>query len=572
MKINILKTVAAAGLAAFSLTSFAQNLDPTVVVDRTYEGKLLEVHKPALEMAVPDSVKQFDLDFDYDVFENPYKGSYEFRPYQLLLKPVSSGVDMPSFWLKAGAGYTLHPELGLVWTPVRKGPFKMNVYADFNSYFGAYHELQRNVDEGLSVGRWEKTDGKWDGFRLKSSAGLDGRYDWEKSAFSFDLGYFGVASKDNWKTRSYNSFDMNMRMASKPRQSRHFMYDLSLDYRLGMDDLEYRRSMDRLTEHVMSFDAVLGPSLSADDRLRFEAGLDVAAYAGALEASAGQVEFAPHYVLSNGKWNIDLGIKLSKLLNITESEQFKAKEQFVYPDIRIRYAAAPEALVIYLNAVGGSVIKSYSDLLDRNPFMDPYSGTVSPVLDAEVTRVNARLGFEGRISKRFSYDIYGGFASYASGLLDAVSWQAGAGYVPGFAYSPYQKLYAGLGMNLNADSVNFDADVEYAHVTGLTAAEDAMVLFMPAALTGDVRFEYNWNRRVFAGVDCRFSTKRRGNEAGIVDVLPGFADLGVFAEYALNRRISFWLRGGNLLDMNVQYCPLYAERGVNFTAGIRLKL
>ena len=100
MKTNILKPWLAAGFAALSIASYAQNLDPTVVVNRAYEGKLLEVHKPQIEMAVPDSVQQFNLDFDYDVFENPYKGSYDFKPYQLLLKPVSSDVDMPALWLK----------------------------------------------------------------------------------------------------------------------------------------------------------------------------------------------------------------------------------------------------------------------------------------------------------------------------------------------------------------------------------------------------------------------------------------------------------------------------------------
>ena len=90
-----------------SFAAGAQNLDPTVVVNRAYEGKLMEVHKPMLEMAVPDSLRQFDLDFDYSVFENPYKGSYEFKPYELLMKPVSADMDKSVFWLKAGAGYSL---------------------------------------------------------------------------------------------------------------------------------------------------------------------------------------------------------------------------------------------------------------------------------------------------------------------------------------------------------------------------------------------------------------------------------------------------------------------------------
>ena len=54
----------AAALSA-AVESAAQNLDPTVVVDRAYEGKLMEVHKPYIDMAVPDSVVRFDLDFDY---------------------------------------------------------------------------------------------------------------------------------------------------------------------------------------------------------------------------------------------------------------------------------------------------------------------------------------------------------------------------------------------------------------------------------------------------------------------------------------------------------------------------
>ena len=74
MNLNKLKISLAAGLTVMSFAAGAQNLDPTVVVNRAYEGKLMEVHKPMLEMAVPDSLRQFDLDFDYSVFENPYKG------------------------------------------------------------------------------------------------------------------------------------------------------------------------------------------------------------------------------------------------------------------------------------------------------------------------------------------------------------------------------------------------------------------------------------------------------------------------------------------------------------------
>ena len=80
-------------------------------------------------------------------------------------------------------------------------------------------------------------------------------------------------------------------------------------------------------------------------------------------------------------------------------------------------------------------------------------------------------------------------------------------------------------------------------------------------------------------MDCGFATARK--LIGIPEAaktiassvtLPGYADLGVSFEYALNRKLSFWLRGGNLCCMTIQRTPLYAEGGINFTAGICLNL
>ena len=103
---------------------------------------------------------------------------------------------------------------------------------------------------------------------------------------------------------------------------------------------------------------------------------------------------------------------------------------------------------------------------------------------------------------------------------------------------------------------------------------------MPAALTGDVSFEYNWSKRIFAGIDCDFSTGRHGGVwikipggPGVEKaVIPGYVDLGVNFEYAISRSLSVWARGGNLLNMTIQRNPLYAEKGLSATVGICLNL
>jgi hypothetical protein len=52
--------------------------------------------------------------------------------------------------------------------------------------------------------------------------------------------------------------------------------------------------------------------------------------------------------------------------------------------------------------------------------------------------------------------------------------------------------------------------------------------------------------------------------------IPGWVDLGLFAEYRFTHNFGFWAKGGNLLDQVVQRTPLVAEAGMYFTAGIVL--
>ena len=133
MRQHILATALAAAVTALA---YGQNLNPTVEVTNAYEGGTSSIAKPARAMAVPDSVTRFNLDFDYSVFEKPYQGAYEFTPYYVQLKPTPKPSTTEKFYLRAGAGFTLHPELDLVWTPLQKEKYRLSVYATHQSYFG----------------------------------------------------------------------------------------------------------------------------------------------------------------------------------------------------------------------------------------------------------------------------------------------------------------------------------------------------------------------------------------------------------------------------------------------------
>jgi hypothetical protein len=176
--------------------------------------------------------------------------------------------------------------------------------------------------------------------------------------------------------------------------------------------------------------------------------------------------------------------------------------------------------------------------------------------------VSAELGIEGRISGFLSYNLRGGYVNYAQELFGAIVKGDEGQYRPVIGYSKAQKYYASLDWDMNFQSLRFDGNLSYSHHWGMEK-----MYFAPSELTGDVRVLYNWRKRVYAGADCDFALARTNGE-GIK--VPGFADLGVYAEYVLNRKISFWLRGGNLMNMEIQRNLLYAEKGINFTAGVCL--
>lgn len=567
----------------FSFSASGQNLDPTVEVNRAYEGKLMEVHKPALGMAVPDSLLRFDLDFEYSVFENPYKGAYEFKPYAMELQPVARGGENALFYLKAGAGYRLHPTLDIVWAPLAEGPFKVNVHATNRSYIGAYRVMddpQPEISDGpVEIGRKDNRSSYSDNYDVLSVAGVDGRYDWKNCAGYFDLAYYGLQQKDRLHKRAYNGLDAGLRFRSKDPES-FLTYDLRADYRLGSDRM--RTTEERLRENVISVAADLGMELFDENRMLFDFGVDVNSYSGCISAGATKFTIVPHYVFGYGPWSFDLGVRVAALVKVGTPDSLVYRTtpgQIVYPDVNVSYEVIQDMMKAYFKVGGGAALNSYASLLSKNHHFDMNYGRGHwGLLDNTVERVSATLGLKGKVGERLGYDFRMGYALYANEAFEsiAVTGSRNGGelrYAPGIGYASCQKLFAALDWNWSNEYLRFDGSLLCSPWTGL----DAPGMFAPAALAGDLAVAYNWNKRLYAGVDCQFSTFRKGSvlySDGFAQAakVPGYADLGLNLEYKTSSSLSVWLRGGNLLDMTIQRNLLYADDGIYFTAGVCLTL
>lgn len=581
-----------AAMLMTAAVSFGQNFNPTVEVTNTYQGNASEVHKPLLGMNVPDSLLRFDLDFDYEVFEKPYQGAYSFKPYMLNMRPAKDAWRGRKLYLKAGAGYTLHPRFEFVFSPEQSGPFQMSVYASHKSYFGNYHEIKPELQDGLY--RMKKSGGKFGGYDALTSAGFDGRYNWDRTILSFGIGYYGLAAKDSVMSRSYNAFDFNARVRSNNDSESYFLYDIGLRGRVANDGLDYKSfsfpdgvTVDKQNENWVLLDGLVSPVVNNSRSILVGFEAESASYSRFYDGNIGRVALIPSYRFKSGRWNLNLGVKLEFMFrNDADTLSFGkmggGKGQIVYPDAHISFAVGGN-VALYADATGGSRLNTYSSQISENHHLNPsflvapVYELITPLVDNTVEKVNARIGVRGSAASSFQFDVNGGVGLYGNALMESGLFTAGGDLVPALAYSDYNLIYANALVGLRTGRVKIDADFRYRGVS--FPDNDALNLgFTLPKYSGGVRASYDISSRLYAGINVEAASWRDGKCASVAseDILdvrvPGYVDLGVNCGYKFNRKWTLWLESGNLLCQTIQRTPFYAEKGPWFTAGISLNL
>lgn len=581
-----------AAMLMTAAVSFGQNFNPTVEVTNTYQGNASEVHKPLLGMNVPDSLLRFDLDFDYEVFEKPYQGAYSFKPYMLNMRPAKDAWRGRQLYLKAGAGYTLRPRFEFVFSPEQSGPFQMSVYASHKSYFGNYHEIKPELQDGLY--RMKKSGGKFGGYDALTSAGFDGRYNWDRTILSFGIGYYGLAAKDSVMSRSYNAFDFNARVRSNNDSESYFLYDIGLRGRVANDGLDYKSfsfpdgvTVDKQNENWVLLDGLVGPVVNNSRSILVGFEAESASYSRFYDGNIGRVALIPSYRFKSGRWNLNLGVKLEFMFrNDADTLSFGkmggGKGQIVYPDAHISFAVGGN-VALYADATGGSRLNTYSSQISENHHLNPsflvapVYELITPLVDNTVEKVNARIGVRGSAASSFQFDVNGGVGLYGNALMESGLFTAGGDLVPALAYSDYNLIYANALVGLRTGRVKIDADFRYRGVS--FPDNDALNLgFTLPKYSGGVRASYDISSRLYAGINVEAASWRDGKCASVAseDILdvrvPGYVDLGVNCGYKFNRKWTLWLESGNLLCQTIQRNPLYAEKGLWVTAGVSLNL
>ena len=591
MRQHILATALAAAVTALA---YGQNLNPTVEVTNAYEGGASSINKPAEKMAVPDSVTRFNLDFDYSVFEKPYQGAYEFTPYYVQLKPAPKASTTEKFYLKAGAGFTLHPELDLVWSPIQKEKFRMNVYATHHSYFGRYHDFDLSTG-APDVTPVVKPGEKMNGYLADTKAGVDGSFGWDGGMASLDLGFKNRMADNAYFYQKMSGVEAKARVRSLPSYEPHFLYDAAIDYSLlGGDQSLYMGGEKDFSESKFSFAGEFGPVLDEDHRFLVGMSVDLARYMGDYSGYTGLMSATPKYQFNLDRWRFSLGAKFSWIIYSEDYDvwdgEYRNKSGFIFPDAYVDFHLLDDRLILQASATGGDRFNTLSGQFFSYPFYEYGSHVFEDGrlikgvhYGHSLERVRAMVGARGNIAARFRYDLQGGYARWTYAPVESIQ-RYGISYGDRVEFLMRPSLYQ-KGFNLffvdfdygwKSESVTVDGRLSYRHSD--VSGDGALA---PAAFTGFIRPAYNYGERIKAGLDIAWSTGRKCTFAGglpsasgtTVETtwrIPGWVDLGLFAEYRFTRNMGFWAKGGNLLNQVVQRTPLVAEAGMYFTAGIVL--
>ncbi len=536
----------AAALLFAGIAATAQNLNPVVEVTNTYEQAATGIEKPDQVITVPDSLLRFNFDMDYQMRSTPYKGAYEFNPYLVELKPAPRSLGEGTLSVRLGAGYGFHPELDAVWSPLKKDNFRLNLYARHRGYFGPYRSVSLS-DDGTFRGSRETL---YNGADALTSAGANTLLNWHSGTWTGDLHYSNLYAADSQTRNSHHLLSLQTRVQSAPRNRVYYNAGVRGNYLIRDDGLK-------------------GGQLNADGGIGFnrrhsQARLDLFGEAVFLEAGqAGQAGVIPRYVFRMGDLRLNLGLKLAFTFRSRE-DFYPNRGGYVFPDVQVDYRVVPEDFIVYASATGGNKVQGYMPLLRENHFLPSFA---QDGYDMEVEHVNVAAGVRGNIARRFHYDAKVGYAY----RTNAVLWGFLADVPDDGAYccwmglADYGLFYADFAGGWKSEHLDVDTHLLYRSTSLVSDC-----LLAPAAFTAQAKVLYNWGGRIKLGADVDAATERATSpetEGVAIRRLPGYADLGLYAEYGFTRKLALWLRVGNLLNQDVQRTPFHAERGIWFSVG-----
>ena len=564
-------------LISATLVANAQNqkIDPTVEVNRDYQGKMQEITKGRLDTTVADSLSLFKMDFNYSFFEKPYKDMYEFSAVPSAAMPKEETPRIPVFVAKAGIGYPLAPEASVWYSPVLHGNNYLNLTVCSSLYSGNRQLIA--ITDGKALKNGEKRKGKEYSYKVAGNythAWQSGELNlYGKFGGGYNTYYNGISG--NGSSASHHSFNI-VEGGISAKSSGAGKYGKRLNWAAkGVFRHTSDRQLTKLQENYGKFSGNFGPTFGRYNKFMVGLDLEAVQYKGNTGYCMGVFGTTPQYRYENGNLKVNLGVKLQG--KFADTENVNGNHSWIFPAIDLSFRLVAEKLWLYGKADGWNSLNTCSSLLWLNRYANP-ALSLSGLEESSVP-LHIEGGFKGRFTDKFSYRLYAAYTIH-KGLLQFL-YNCNGGYF--LANSSSRHNETAVGGEINVATQDFRGGIEIRYSAFSKDAGSEPVTGIPA-LQCNLKAGYSWNGKIHAEIKCRLqgeynfrytgmgNPSETGYHTTVSATVPAFADLQASLEYVYSSALAFWIRGGNILNRATQYIPLYTGREAGIYGGIIVRL
>jgi len=546
-----------------------QKIDPTLEVRRDFDAKLLEIQKGKLSTTYSDTVGNFNLNFDYSIFDKPIKDLYEFSPLPSAQIEGTSNLKYPVFYGNIGLNYPLNPHLDLYLQPNLPSSLSLTIYGKHNSFWGKLPLV--NVDGGSTVRDPLKVSAP----SAQNNIGVDFGYNWKGGELGLNLDY----NKDFFSFYGYNQpvyeetliyeymrdtlshiydkFSSRFFIRSTNNKPNSFYYSLDFGYGFIGDKGNY-------DENYLSLGGVVGPNFGRYNKFLFSFRYQTSNSLTTTSLDKYNLEIHPYYIFNKNRWIFEIGLRFNKYIN-PSAETFNI---FLKGDVS--YELVKNRFWFYGLVDGKNNFQTYQNIMSVNPWITPnidIQNTVEPII--------AKIGFKGQVKDRLSYHIYGGYTQYVKqmNLFYYSNIWLGPRNTFVATYNDMHKF--GFGGEFFWKSKDFESGLSFEYNDYTNKDSSTVYNFPPFELRAFAR--YNWRERLIFGASLHFRSKTptlfyyspyNSNTSSTNEYISSFTMVNFDVTYALNKKISLYLKLNNILDTNELYYMYYGRPGTGVGLGV----
>ncbi len=524
-----------------------EQINPVIRVERLYDAQLIEVTKPMLDTSVPDSVLTMNTSFQYSIFDKPLFNLYEFTP----LPPATVRAFQPPGrhygYINLGTGYPWTPRADIILhTPIRSGWFA-GIQARHRSLLD---KDTRAATEGTFT---LEHRGKNNTFRLRAlGEHLNNTY------AVIDLLSVGGLSRQNY----YNTgVEIETYSLNNTPGSWHYYWKSGYRHAknkiLGSFD-----SLPVIRENLLDINASTGYCLTEGFSINLGAEAHFVSNrwtVAGVSASRAVLNVFPHILWSGDRYKVGAGVKIGYLLR-PDGNNFG-----LFPWFDAHLTLADDWLTLYAKMEGSHHLNTYQDRMRENPWV-----FANEMYDA-TTPWNMKAGLTGTLGDRFHYNIYGAYRYTKNQFFYGTQTITG-GYAGLYDlhYANETRYSAGASLTFRSDPFEAGISGEWHHY----ALSSGNPPWHKPVWEASGYSRYNWRERIIISATgyWRDTCLAPSWTDGAPDVtVPGFFDLGARLEYVVNRFLSAYVFGSNLLNKDISYFYLYPNPGLTFGGGITFR-